>query len=137
MSTTCKYLVFILLQKICQHIAVEDLLQLFAPLTVSNIPSIMFQQFCDIFLTEIRCLQCLQITVIRLKQIFDPLFAVVRMPVTQNLQSHMGHNTIFLKEIYQGFQIRHQKKLKNNFYVLDLVTFCTTLNSQKCISKFY
>ena len=75
MSTTCKYLVFILLQKICQHIAVEDLLQLFAPFTVSNIPSIMFQQFCDIFLTEIRCLQCLQITVIRLKQIFDPLFA--------------------------------------------------------------
>ena len=75
MSTTCKYLVFILLQKICQHIAVEDLLQLFAPFAVSNIPSIMFQQFCDIFLTEIRCLQCLQITVIRLKQIFDPLFA--------------------------------------------------------------
>ena len=43
----------------------------------------------------------------------------------------MGHKTIFLKEIYQGFQIRHQKKLKNNFYVLDLVTFCTILNSQK------
>ena len=42
----------------------------------------------------------------------------------------MGHKTIFLKEIYQGFQIRHQKKLKNNFYVLDLVTFYTTLNSQ-------
>ena len=74
MSTTCKYLVFILLQKICQHIAVENLLQLFAPFAVSNIPSIMFQQFCDIFETEISCLQCLQITVIRLKQIFVPLF---------------------------------------------------------------
>ena len=44
---------------------------------------------------------------------------------------HMGHKTIFLNEIYQGFQIRHQKKIKNNFYVVDLVTFCTTLNSQK------
>ena len=43
----------------------------------------------------------------------------------------MDHKTIFLKEIYQGFQICHLKKLKNNFYVLDLVTFCTTLNSQK------
>ena len=43
----------------------------------------------------------------------------------------MGHKTMFLKEIYQGFQIRHEKKLKNNFYVLDHVTFCTTLNSQK------
>ena len=42
----------------------------------------------------------------------------------------MGHKTIFLKEICQGFQIRHKKK-NNNFYVLDLVTFCTTLNSQK------
>ena len=69
-STTCKYIVFILPQNICQHIAVEDLLQLFAPFAVSNIPSIRYQQFFDIFFTEICCLQCLQITVIRLKHIF-------------------------------------------------------------------
>ena len=35
----------------------------------------------------------------------------------------MGHKTIFLKETYQRFQIRHPKK--------NLVTFSTTLNSQK------
>ena len=75
MSTTCKYPVLILLPKICQHIAVKDLLQLFAPFAVSNIPSILFQQFYEIFLTEIRSLQCLQITVICLKQNFVPLFA--------------------------------------------------------------
>ena len=62
-------------QNICQHIAVEDLLKLFAPFAVSNIPSIRYQQFLDIFFTEICCLQCLQITVIRLKHIFVPLFA--------------------------------------------------------------
>ena len=43
----------------------------------------------------------------------------------------MGHKTIFLKEIYQGFQICHQKIFLKIFYVLDLVTFCMTLNSQK------
>ena len=60
---------------ICQHIAVEDLLQLFALFAVSNIPLVRFQQFCGIFLTEIRCLQCLQITDIHLKHIFVSLFA--------------------------------------------------------------
>ena len=60
---------------ICQHIAVEDLLQLFALFAVSNIPLVRFQQFCGIFLTEIRCLQCLQITGIHLKHIFVSLFA--------------------------------------------------------------
>ena len=60
---------------ICQHIAVEDLLQLFALFTVSNIPLVRFQQFCGIFLTEIRCLQCLQITGMHLKHIFVSLFA--------------------------------------------------------------
>ena len=30
-------------------------------------------------------------------------------------KSHMTHKTIFLKEIYEEFQIRHQKNLKNNF----------------------
>ena len=59
---------------ICQHIAVEDLLQLFALFAVSNIPLVRFQQFCGIFLTEIRCLQCLQITGIHLKHIFVSLF---------------------------------------------------------------
>ena len=74
-STTCKYIVFILPQNICQHITAEVLLQLFAPFAVSNIPSIRYQQFFYIFFTEICCLQCLQITVIRLKHIFVPLFA--------------------------------------------------------------
>ena len=60
---------------ICQHIAVEDLLQLFALFAVSNIPLVRFQQFYGIFLTEIRCLQCLQITGIHLKHIFVSLFA--------------------------------------------------------------
>ena len=60
---------------ICQHIAVEDLLQLFALFVVSNIPLVRFQQFCSIFLTEIRCVQCLQITGIHLKHIFVSLFA--------------------------------------------------------------
>ena len=60
---------------ICQHIAVEDLLQLFALFAVSNIPLVRFQQFCGIFLTEIRCLQCLQITGIHLKHIVVSLFA--------------------------------------------------------------
>ena len=60
---------------ICQHIAVEDLLQSFALFAVSNIPLVRFQQFCGIFLTEIRCLQCLQITGIHLKHIFVSLFA--------------------------------------------------------------
>ena len=64
-----------LLQTICQHIAVEDLLQLFALFAVSNIPLVRFQQFCGIFLTEIRCLQCLQITGIHLKHNFVSLFA--------------------------------------------------------------
>ena len=71
-STTCKYIVLCLLQTICQHIAVEDLLQLFALFAVSNIPLVTFQQFCGIFLTEI---PCLQITGIRLKHIFVSLFA--------------------------------------------------------------
>ena len=74
-STTCKYIVLSLLQMICQHIAVEDLLQLFALFAVSNIPLVRFQQFCGIFLTEIRCLQCLQITGIHLKHIVVSLFA--------------------------------------------------------------
>ena len=74
-STTCKYIVLSLLQTIWQHIAVEDLLQLFALFAVSNIPLVRFQQFCGIFLTEIRCLQCLQITGIHLKHNFVSLFA--------------------------------------------------------------
>ena len=74
-SITCKYIVLSLLQMICQHIAVEDLLQLFALFAVSNIPLVRFQQFCGIFLIEIRCLQCLQITGIHLKHIFVSLFA--------------------------------------------------------------
>ena len=60
---------------ICQHIVVEDLLQLFALFAVSNIPLVRFQQFCGIILTEIRCLQCLQITGIHFKHIFVSLFA--------------------------------------------------------------
>ena len=72
---------------ICQHIAVEDLLQLFALFAVSNIPLVRFQQFCGIFLTEIRCLQCLQITGIHLKHIFVSLFAGYRTLNTDNVLS--------------------------------------------------
>ena len=73
---------------ICQHVAVEDLLQLFALFAVSNIPLVRFKQFCGIFLTEIRCLQCLQITSIHLKHIFVSLFAGDRLEakVKQNVQ---------------------------------------------------
>ena len=91
-STTCKYIVFILPQNICQHIAVEDLLQLFAPFAVSNIPSIRYQQFFDIFFTEICCLQCLQITVIRLKHIFVPLFAGRSSILNTNMPALIGSN---------------------------------------------
>ena len=42
-STTCKYIVLSLLQMIWQHIAVEDLLQLFALFAVYNIPLVRFQ----------------------------------------------------------------------------------------------
>ena len=49
--------------------------QPFALFAVSNIPLVRFQQFCGIFLTEIRCLQCLQITGIHLKHNFVSLFA--------------------------------------------------------------
>ena len=67
---------------ICQHIAVENLLQLFALFAVSNIPLVRFQQFYGIFLTEIRCLQCLQITGIHLKHIFVSLFAGLALHIT-------------------------------------------------------
>ena len=75
---------------ICQHIAVEDLLQLFALFAVSNIPLVRFQQFCGIFLTEIRCLQCLQITDIHLKHIFVSLFAGKYLGVILNNKGNLS-----------------------------------------------
>ena len=54
--------------------------------------------------------------------------AIKRMPVTQNPQVPYGSQN----HIPKGNLTRiPNSPLKNNFYVLDLVTFCTTLNTQK------
>ena len=52
----------------------------------------------------------------------------------------MGHKTIFLKEIYQGFQIRHQKILKIIFYVRHLfldLEFPKSISPQKNLPIFF
>ena len=53
------------------------------------------------------------------------------MPVTQNLQVSYGSQNHIPKGNLPRIPNSPSKKLKNNFYVLDLATFCTTLNSQK------
>ena len=62
--------------------------------------------------------------------------AIKRMPVTQNLQVPYGSQNHIPKGNLPRIPNSPSKKLKNNFYVLDLVTFCTTLNSQKVYPNF-
>ena len=63
--------------------------------------------------------------------ILGSLTAIKRMPVTQNLQVPYGSQNHIPKGNLPRIPNSPSKKLKNNFYVLDLVTFCTTLNSQE------
>ena len=57
--------------------------------------------------------------------------AIARMPVTQNLQVPYGSQNHIPKGNLPRIPNSPSKKLKNNFKVLDLVTFSMTLNSQK------
>ena len=57
--------------------------------------------------------------------------AIKRMPVTQNPQVPYGSQNHIPKGNLTRIPNSPSKKKKKNFYVLDLVTFCTTLNTQK------
>ena len=57
--------------------------------------------------------------------------AIVRMPVTQNLQVPYVSQNHIPKGNLPRIPNSPSKKFKKFFYVFDLVTFCTTLNSQK------
>ena len=57
--------------------------------------------------------------------------AIARMPVTQNLQVPYESQNYIIKGNLPRIPNSPSKNLKNNFYGPDLVTFSTTLKSQK------
>ena len=57
--------------------------------------------------------------------------AIVRMPITHNLQVPYGSQNHIPKGNLPRIPNSPSKNFLKFFYVLDLVTFCTTLNSQK------